>query len=129
MKQFLRSLRRCFSVRFRVRTLILAVALVALALWSVRMWNLSARYRQEADFDAYGVTYFLEAADHPRSPYCFPPNPGEEEQRAEQWRKYKVQTRVWCLRMAQFFAEMNRKYDHAAACPWIRVEPDPPWPD
>ena len=39
--------------------------------------------------------------------------------------------RSWGIRPANlaFYVRMRDKYEHAASCPWMSVEPDPPEPE
>jgi hypothetical protein len=98
--------------RFRVRTLMLAVGVVALLIWGAMLGTRSYVYYRLAR--TYG-TY------------------------ERQWRYMAVRDRGdptrtrgiaanWGPQIADFYAPLAQKYRKAMWRPWMPVAPDPPWP-
>ena len=95
--------------RFRIRTLMIAVAVVALLIWGALMGTRSYVYYRFAR--TYG-TY------------------------ERQWREMAVRDRGnprsvaarWGRQIAEFYAPLARKYRRASWRPWMPVAPDPPAP-
>jgi hypothetical protein len=155
---------RRLRVRFTVRTMMVAVAVVAVAvgggLTVTRLKRLRDEYRQKAEYHAQemgqwdlsgGVLglYFFEGRNvYELSPdgrflrwYPLPtppvvtPFPGDvpwvegtnglpEDDRA------KVTRRFLAYRArAVYHAALRRKYERAAASPWLAIDPDPPEPN
>ncbi len=87
--------------RFRVRTLMVVVGVVALLLWGGMMGSRSYRYVELAR---------------------------QYEFQEFHWRENAMRDRGWAkfgLECADYFAMMSRKYRRAAWHPWLAVEPDP----
>jgi hypothetical protein len=98
--------------RFRVRTLMLAVGVVALLIWGAMLGTRSYVYYRLAT--TYG-TY------------------------ERQWREMHVRDRgiltrarsiavKWGPQIAEFYAPLAQKYRRAMWRPWMPVAPDPPAP-
>jgi hypothetical protein len=96
-------------VRFTVRGLLIAVAIIALLLAGEatrRRWvSLSATYRKRADA-------FKEKAHSVR----VAPHPGDDKERLR------------LKRLADHYNARVRVYEQAARFPWVKVAPDPPEP-
>ena len=109
--------------RFRLRTLLVAVAVVALLMGGsvevVRLRRQSAIYRDRADHHAAveGVLRSIAARQGDGSPVDDSPGPGVRSKR--------FTARI----MAEHEARLRLKYDRAVARPWRPVAPDPPPPD
>ena len=104
-------------LRFKLRWLMVAVAVVALGVWGVRMRRASSAYRERAEFYRYLLT----------TPRNNPP-PAEGASVAEQ--SLDIATEVARARRLMHYCEvMQAKYERAARRPWIPVEPDPPEPE
>ncbi len=89
-------------VRFTVRRLMVAVAIIALILWSMRMYQLSREYRIRAeDYRSHGHNAAVI---------------------------YYRTNRSWGYRLRDHYWRLSEKYDRAARYPWLRVAPDPPEP-
>ena len=89
--------------RFRVRTLMVAVGLVALLLWGAMMGMRSyVYYKRASDFGAQerGWREIAARADPP------------------EWRQFHAD----CVR---YFAALSAKYRRAMWYPWLPVAPDP----
>lgn len=97
---------------FRVRTLMLAVGMIALLLWGAMMGFRS-------------FVYFRLATEYGRNERL--------------WREMAVRDReipggkrsvaaVWGPEIADFYAPLAEKYRQAMWRPWSPVEPDPPAP-
>ncbi len=96
---------------FGVRTLMIAVGVVALLIWGAMMGTRSyVYYRLARDYGTY----------------------------ERQWREMAVRDRdrgiprsiavKWGPRIAEFYAPLARKYRRAMWHPWVPVAPDPPAP-
>jgi hypothetical protein len=87
--------------RFRVRTLMAAVSVVALLIWGGMMGSRSYAYYRR-------VTFFA-SQEHA-------------------WRASVARDRSLapsCLECAEYFARLTRKYRRAMWYPWMSVAPDP----
>jgi hypothetical protein len=98
-------------VRFRVRTMMVAVAVVSAIFFTSDMWSRSAEYQTQANWHAAQEFRFSPSYDD--SKYIgFPPSPPLSPGR---------KAHLWKLH-----ARMKDKYARAAHRPWAYVEPDPP---
>jgi hypothetical protein len=95
--------------RLRVRTLMIAVCVMALLIWGAMMGARSyVYYRLARTYSAY----------------------------ERQWREEAVKDRgiprsiaaKWGPQIAEYYAPLARKYRRAAWHPWMPVAPDPPAP-
>jgi hypothetical protein len=91
--------------RFRVRTLMVAVAVAALVLGGLELRGRKARFRAQA---AYHSRRWSGLS-------LVKPTPPARTRSRE--------------RHAVYHDEMRRKYDWAARSPWLPVAPDPPGPE
>jgi hypothetical protein len=87
--------------RFRVRTLMIAVGLVALLVWGAMMGTRSYDYyRRVREYDI--------------------------QERGWRESAYEGRLRVeFCWQCAEYFAQLSRKYRRAMWCPWLPLAPDP----
>jgi hypothetical protein len=88
-------------LRFRVRTLMAAVGLVAAIVWGARMGSRSYDYYRLAR--EYGV-----------------------QERG--WRETDFGRKQFRSDCAEYFAQLTSKYRRAMWRPWLTVAPDPPAP-
>jgi hypothetical protein len=96
-----------FRVLGTTRGLMVAVAVVALLGWAVRMLSLSARYSERASqFERMFEYYWVHGPQAWPPEFPLPPNLHDR----------------WAI-------EMARKYRRAALCPWFPVERDLSPPD
>jgi hypothetical protein len=108
--------------RVNVRTLMVAVAVIAIlfggAVELPRLWNLRQQYLGYAEKYAYWETRLGGAVNiRQEITYYSLSQPRGPEPSADRLAKMKKQ--------ASYFAQLRAKYEHAARCPWIHVEPDP----
>ena len=89
--------------RFSVRTLMIAVSVVALLIWGAMMGTRSYHYYQLAREYGANERGWREIADRPDQP-------GGPEFR---------------LRCVEYFAQLAGKYRRAMWCPWMPVALDP----
>lgn len=89
--------------RFRLRTLMVAVAIAALIAWAGRMLSLSVAYQRRAD--TYWTHLFRVESPGVRGGRRPPPT------EHDRWASH-----------------MTNKYRNAARYPWLVVPPDPPEP-
>src|SRR5262249_21069830 len=92
------------ALRFRVRTLIAAVGLVAVLVWAAMMGSRSYHYYRRAS--EYSV-----------------------QERG--WRESAAEGRLrreFCCECADYFAQLVGKYRRAMWRPWLPIAPDPPAP-
>jgi hypothetical protein len=96
------------GVRFQwsVRTALIAVALMALALASARLSWLSRAYRKMADSNEAESSNWQGAYEWNLG------STGDDSRKS----------------MALYHSDLTRKYRYAASHPWISVSPDPPRP-
>jgi hypothetical protein len=88
--------------RFRIRTLMIAVVVVALMLGVARMTWLSIEYRRRA-LDHGSIRLDMQVPMDAR-------------------------TSDWVRRFHVYHQAMREKWERAARRPWLSVEPDPPEP-
>lgn len=128
--------------RFRVRTLMLAVAVVALLVAGIsaglRLHRLSGYYRAKA-VDA-GLRGYIESApgaqwewmvrEYEKDRKIFENSKLPVELREEHERGL-IEARVYRDRyrnVAKHYERLRLKYERAARRPWLPIEPDPPAP-
>jgi hypothetical protein len=111
-------------VRFTVRRMIVAVAVIALAFWMVRLWAARQLYLQKAAKHAGFRANVL------RSPNSI----AYWESRWTDQREGKPARYPWPAgppfvpALAKYHDAMRMKYERAARYPWLPIEPDPPEP-
>jgi hypothetical protein len=126
------------SPRYRLRTLMLAAAVVAIFVGAESMWRRSAIYRARASYFAEWERERLRLADETDELATEVRTvAAEDRERGDDvsWR-LRLET-VCCLARvsaddrlaANYFAGLKRKYEYAASHPWLPVAPDPPEPD
>ncbi len=101
-------------VRFTIRRIMVAVAIVAMLFIGVVLWRRSQEYRRRAEsHDLLLWSALPVAIDEAASP----------------GRLGGGLSVGGLLRRAKYHHEMSRKYWWAAARPWVSVDPDPPPPE
>ena len=100
---------RLRRLRFTVRRMMIAVVVLALAIWSGRMWRLSQDYRELALHHAYGAA----TAEHIMfgSPFRQAGQRDGSPSRRELLYDYE--------------SDLADKYARAARYPWLPIAPDP----
>lgn len=107
--------------RFRIRTLMIAVAVVAVILCGARLAKIEQKrkaFRTRAAIHAtYGRSFRDAYEKRTAVAFEFPHGP--------------VFARTLALRLAwaEYHESLALKYEHAARYPWLPVEPDPPEPE
>jgi hypothetical protein len=101
-------------MRFTVRRLMVAVAIVAMLLIGVVLWRRSEEYRRQAE--SHDLLLWSEL-------------PVAVDEAASPGRLGGGLTVRGLLRRAKYHHDMGRKYWGAAAYPWLTVAPDPPEPE
>jgi hypothetical protein len=96
-------------MRFTVRRLMIAVAVVGLVYGAFTMWMRSQRFSEKAANHAR-IEVWYQALVEGLSPSL---TPTEEKIRS-------------CREIAARSRSLRQKYELAARCPWLSVEPDPP---
>jgi hypothetical protein len=133
--------------RFRIRTLMIAVSLCALAIETYRLKRLSDDYRAKADSagvreGAYRQIYALEiktvdwAAARIKDEEPLPPGgPPELRKEIEAARLLlhngyaEVEADAELDgKLASYYQQLRLKFERAARYPWLTVPPDPPEP-
>jgi hypothetical protein len=97
-------------LRFTVRTLVVIVAIIGLAMAVVTMVRRSSEFREIAEEQADSEQMSMAYADEGRGKN----GDGQRVARGEQMAAYRA---------------LRIKYERAARYPWLPVEPDPPEPD
>jgi hypothetical protein len=95
-------------VRFTVRRIMLAVAVVAIVLGGLRLWCLSAHYRALAE------VHRQKADEVVRGTYAGPGG------------SYHLEWCAWPSPNKEYHLRLKENYERAASRPWLPVEPDPP---
>ena len=99
--------------RFRVRTLMIAIAVVTLLVWGATMGIRSyVYYRLARDYGTYERQWREMALRDGEDPV----------------RRTRSLAVKWGPQIADFYAPLSRKYRQAMWHPWIPVAPDPPAP-
>jgi hypothetical protein len=111
--------------RLKVRTLMIAVAIVAILLGAMvelpRLWNLRQQYLGFAAKYGYWETRLNGAVDlRQEITYYSIRLPRGPEPSPDRLARMKAE--------ASYFAGLRAKYERAARFPWLPVEPDPPEP-
>ena len=124
---------RCFQ--FSLRALLVAVLVVAVATWAFILQPRSAEFRDRAEWVRVVAAkmnefanpdpapfYFYELTDHGWQEATPRPLSAEEKKRNDAWHEYYVKVVV-------YYNSLALKYEEAARCPWLPVEPDQPPPE
>jgi hypothetical protein len=112
-------------VRFTVRRLMVAAAILALTMWGASTCRRLIYYRQRAALFA-GLTAGLRAHTDGVAPGAA--LPGTFIRRGAQGPNLPV-TRELATRWIDYYEALARKYEAASARPWLPVPPDPPLPE
>jgi hypothetical protein len=110
--------------RFHLRTFLIAVAVVAVALGIVPMGRLRARYSERAAGHVESAQFYLEhprAADQGHGGCLKIGAKGPIEEIEAAYRRVAPKYR----RIADYHSLMARKYERAARYPWLPAERDP----
>jgi hypothetical protein len=102
-------------VRFTVRRMMVAVAIVALLAGVGRAYHRHVRFKEiafEHDFKAHPFHCGMAIPD---------------ESNIAEWKEWR-ERRNRESKMETYHAQMFDKYERAARLPWLFVEPDPPEP-
>ncbi len=108
-------------VRFTVRHLMFAVAVVAAALASDRWSRQSAEYRSQAEYHESRLSILALVRETGGYPYCSLGISGIPL-------RYNSETAPLHAKCVSYHTRMLRKYQRAAFFPWLGVNPDPPPP-
>ena len=109
-------------IRFTVRRMMVAVAVLALAFGIARLWWARQRYLEKAAGHASFRAYLLRS----------PENIKHWEERWTSGREGKPARYPWPAgppfvpAIAEYHEAMRLKYERAARYPWLSVAPDPP---
>lgn len=133
-------------MRFTVRRLMVAVAIAGLSLGGIlggyrlilrhlQFRSLAGQHAHNAEFlrghrddlTGSGTGSFTNLSDS-ITLFIYTFNSTSEAQRIINSIKDKERVIAWWDRLISYHASMARKYEHAARCPWLQVEPDPPEP-
>lgn len=105
--------------RFRVPTVLIGVALVAIGLDGMEVWRRTSSYRRKAVEHAH-------AARQARLQALF--SLPERFLPRMTFRNISPITREWLIQSATYHESLAAKYERAAQYPWLPVEPDLPEP-
>ncbi len=107
-------------VRFTVRRMMVAVAILAIGFAALALGIRSEDYREKAEYAAIWETYNAELADN-------------MERHREAWAHIgdvPVEIRIAkCGRLRDYYRDYKQKYRRLARYPWLPVAPDPPEPE
>jgi hypothetical protein len=115
-------------VRFTIKRMLLAIAVLALLMFGVRMAWLSTVYRRAAARHRNREAVLREIVrlmrdNEEKANEIFGRTLTPEEKAQQTSRNQSDDAGI------EYYSQMRRKYDRAAARPWLAVEPDPPWPE
>ena len=113
------------GVRFRLHTMLVAMAVVAVGLGVYKLRQRSKDFLAEARAHAGEAGEYQSHAElweRGQNGGCM--EPGRDASGNDDF----VGSARGARRRAAYEAELSRKYLHAAAHPWLSVEPDPPKP-
>jgi hypothetical protein len=134
-------------VRFTVRRLMVAVAVVALAIYGTILWRWSTEFRrlalgaeyQERIYgehyeilnaflgEAGGITRYSEG-EPPPAVLNLDASMLSEEEKTPLRPEIAIKA-ARMLRITRHYEQLKFKYRHAARYPWLPVPPDPPEPE
>jgi hypothetical protein len=101
---------------FRLRTLLVAVALAAILLWGALL-----------AFRSISYAFWAKAVARKRDAYQAD-IVALERRRATGLTAREAELLAYGHRMMEYLARQQARYAHAARSPWLPVEPDPPPP-
>jgi hypothetical protein len=132
-------------MRFTVRSVMFAIAVVAIAisgvLWGRKMRRLSGEFARAAtankqlesqcrEFEGHWRSMLGPFEELARSKPDIPPGSVAEFQKNQQQMLDIVRKNaVRWAQVADHHAALKRKYERAARYPWLSVDPDPPRPE
>ena len=99
--------------RFRIRTLLIAIASLACAIEGRSSWTRHVEYKRQAVQHA-GIEWVLT---------------GILEKGEQGPLKPQSTISAYLKRLLKYHSSMRQKYQYAAAHPWLFVPPDPPFTD
>jgi hypothetical protein len=118
--------------RFRLRTLMVAVAVIALAVGSLRG---HARLKRHSEWYSGRAVFFARRGLPYRRNLALTPAEWEakviEYRRANEGAWFKMgagPSPAECRRLLPYYESLRRKYERAARYPWLPVGADPPEP-
>ena len=124
--------------RFRIRTLMIAVAVVGLVLGGLRayaLWRLSDRYRRESDgyrvMARRALECLAEAGDGlttTRALAAGARDKGRVRAFCDESSRYDESSAKWSRERFAYAEKLRARYERASAYRWIPVEPDAPEP-
>jgi len=118
--------------RFTIRVLIIVVAVAAVGVWGVKMWNRSKVFAQTAENHRLLMSFHMSNAEiyenNRRRTMRFHPSAfwSDEE---KMWLD-SIDAHIAAFRRdAEYEERLYRKYHRAARFPWLSVAADPPPPE
>jgi hypothetical protein len=109
--------------RFRLRTLLIAVTVVAVIVWGAEMFRRRERALGSARNYGYAESHYrsiLARCDEILA---------SRSQYPEDWGARYTNLATQVRPLAWHAAQMRRKHERAALFPWLSVTPDPPLPE
>jgi hypothetical protein len=133
-------------LRFTLRSMMIAVAIVAVACWGEMIRRRWVAYRQKAAYYAgqqgldklYAAAFYESIAETEQNREFAQEQTKSSIYNREVWAGLVRQetqmiidgseTAEYFQQRAAYFGDLRKKYDRAATHPWLSVEPDPPPP-
>ena len=110
-------------IRLRISTLLVLIALTALALGAESIRRRRIYYQEKAEFHAWQVERYGESLDFRSQGADLSRSLGMAEAAARQHWHVELMAALFA-----YHVRMQRKYESAASHPWQAVPPDPPTP-
>jgi len=116
--------------QFSLRVLLVAMLVLAVSIWAFILQRRSAEFRDHAEYARQVARYFSVSAD-PNAVQFY-------ELTSRGWQgtspssEQKAQNDRWIQYYRESFAyydKLRLKYEKAARCPWLPVDPDQPPPE
>lgn len=122
--------------KMTTRRWMVVVVVVAAVAWSIRLHRLSVQFREKAVFNGQRETYWLERVEISTKLITIGErivarrgdSPEEAGLPSREGLRGHAAYRERATRIAESYARLRRKYEHAARYPWLPVAPDPPEP-
>jgi hypothetical protein len=110
--------------RIRLRSLMIIIAISAIATWGYTLWRRSAEYASKAEQCEVEVFMYKENLDRidyeEEAPFHNRKRTSFSEEETIKRNQYE--------HLLRYAERLGRKYRRAARFPWLPVEPDPPPP-
>ena len=120
---------KAIRLRWRLRTLLAVIALLALFMWAGELWRRRARYlRLSAEHESLEFSYRLMEQMNRSIPVGGPDETGIRSD-ASSFLGIGPEAARREAETAQYHSQLKRKYEYAASHPWFFIAADPAPPE